>query len=570
MDDRLLLLHLTDLHLGAGELRPEDAKVTIAAAERRRFVDRLGDYVRALPSRPYLVCVTGDITNRGDPSGFHSFLTWIKPLIADGVLPPPHRFLITSGNHDVTRAAPDDHARFQAFYEVARAFPHAFVPGNDPPLGEPAFDKTAAFEGGMTTEERYGAVEVIASKPYFYDRDARLLVFAFNSSLGCGVYPAESTALLGEIDKAIDMAAADSALMRQLHILRERAATDLLIDAGLVGDDQIAYFNRLMRTVRGALGPEWRRITKVALLHHHVNPIWRQQLELKPFESVIDSAQLKQALTEFGFDVVLHGHKHLNGVSLDTTLVPTGTERSHDPIGIVSGGTVCGYPALNDRQTFKVLILDRSTKRESAVVEEYPLRDAADPAQAMRAERRVYRLPLADRIPELHDDKSLKTLLDEMLLDEVVQAVGAASVRIDRGQVKLGGDTDLVAAAARYRFIGLLKTKSQTTFLDVFLATSRLDFRQRTRIHSMLVDVQHYASTRDDTPRVQVVIGSLAGTHFSRERSAGEISASIDELRTVFQPAIMSGRLEIVERGVTQKEVDELDQSIPVASRESY
>ena len=61
MDQSVLgVLHLSDLHLGKGALPAEDAKVTIRSAERRSLIDRLGDYLRALPKRPTVVCVTGD------------------------------------------------------------------------------------------------------------------------------------------------------------------------------------------------------------------------------------------------------------------------------------------------------------------------------------------------------------------------------------------------------------------------------------------------------------------------------------------------------------------------------
>lgn len=569
MDDRVIILHLSDLHLGSGELRAEVAKAKIPDAERRRIVDRLGGYLRALPRRPDIVCVTGDIANRGDASGFSAFLSWVRPLIEDGALPPRERFLVTPGNHDVKRHAVNATDRFAGFGEVAGAFPHAYIPGHDPPTIAMGFESGAGLAGGMKTAEEFGKIKLISSQPFLYDAASRVLVFAFNSSLACGIYSGESEWLLREIDKAREMAAGDSALARQLETLRTRAAEDLLVDAGLVGDEQIAYFEEMMKVIRAHLGSTWDQVAKVAILHHHLNPIWRQQLELKPFESIIDAAQVKQALTEFGFDIVLHGHKHQNGVSLDATVVPTTEGRSPDPISIVSGGTVCGYPALNDHQTFKTLILDRTSRRESAVVEEYPLRDSADPAASMRTERSVYRLPLADRIPELHDDASLKRLVDGLLVDEAIAGEPAPLTRTDGGLTTLKGDSDLVAEHARYRFASMLDAGGRRTFLDVFVATSRLDFRQRARIHWMLVDVKHLAAASLTRPQIWLVIGNLGDTHFSRERIHGEISASIEDLRAAFAPAIQLGLLRIVERRLTQNEMDGLDHSIPATSRKS-
>jgi len=569
VSDRILILHLSDLHIGTGEMKAEDAKLTIRSAERRRLIERLGSYLRALPSAPHFVCVTGDITNRGDSRGLADFLAWARPLMDEGVLPPPNRFLITPGNHDVKRRAADAEERFAAFYDVARAFPHAFIPGHDPRLSTTSFDATATSAGGMQVRERLGSVEVLSSQPFLYDRDARLLLFAFNSSLACGTYSEESAALISCIERALEMADGDSALSRHLETLRDQASEDLLLDAALVGEEQLLYFEQQMTAVRAALGSHWQRVTKIALLHHHVNPVWRQQLELKPFECIIDAAQVKQSLTEFGFDAVLHGHKHQNGVSLDTTVVPTSEGRSSEPIGIVSGGTVCGQPALNDRQTFKVVILEGAGRRESAAVEEYELNDTADPATAMQTERRVYRLPLAEVTPELHDDTSLKTLLDAELLELVLAGLPAPVTRIDGGSTVLDGDTTLVAEKARYRFASMIEVEGQRLFVDIILASSRLDFRQRARIHWMLVDVKQLAAIAP-TPSVLLIIGNLADTHFGRERVPGEIAASIVELKKAFAPALASGLLSISERSVDQELLDRLDSKIPAASRRSH
>jgi 3',5'-cyclic AMP phosphodiesterase CpdA len=567
VDEDIRLLHLTDLHLGKGQERPDDVKSTIPYAERRKIVERLGDYLRALPERPTFVCVTGDVTNRGDPGGFDEFMEWVEPLIVDGVLPKSERFLITPGNHDVQRA--DDMAsRFAAFYGLARAFPHAHIPGHDPePSDNPKFDGTATFAGGVYTRKALGKVEVRRNEPFLFDRDARLLLFAFNSSLACGVYPRESQEMLDEVDKALDLAEDDTALKRQVTKLRERAANDLLVDAGLVGDDQLRYFERVMQKARDALGADWSRITKIALLHHHVNPIWRQQLELKPFESIIDAAQLKQALTAFRFDIVLHGHKHQNGVSLDARVVPTTDGRSPDPVAIVSGGTVCGLPAPDDRRTFKVLRFKRLGTRESASVTEFPLLETADPAEAMRSEGRQYQLPLADRIPELHDDERLKHVIDKKLLEDAIPTNPPPSARTDGGDTSLLGDAELVAQTARYKFASVVHTQTRRLYFDVFLAASRLDFRQRARIYWMLSDVKRSESSDGIKPGVCVVIGNLAATNFSRERTPGEISTSVQVLKDWFAPALDSELLQVIECKLVQGDLDALAQSIPAGLR---
>jgi hypothetical protein len=48
---------------------------------------------------------------------------------------------------------------------------------------------------------------------------------------------------------------------------------------------------------------------RIAVLHHQLLPV-STRVEVKPFESLINLGFVRQALREFGVDVVLHGHKH--------------------------------------------------------------------------------------------------------------------------------------------------------------------------------------------------------------------------------------------------------------------
>jgi hypothetical protein len=330
--------------------------------------------------------------------------------------------------------------------------------------------------------------------------------------------------LLERIEASRTLADGDHSLARGLDGLRKQAEKSLLIDAGLVGEDQITYFEDLMGSLRRDLGEaEWARTTKIALLHHHVNPIWRQQLELKPFESIIDSAQVKQALTEFGFDVVLHGHKHQNGVALDARVLPRASRKSLDPICIVSGGTVCGYPALNDVQTFKMLVLEPGPYRQTAILEEYPLRATNEPKRVMSEERILYQLPLADRIPDLHDDAALKAAIDKLLLDEALAGRTPYESRTDDVEMQWRGDSDLVSEDSRYRFQSIIERQNERVYFEVLIATERLDFRQRARIHWMLVDVERHAATASLKPQVVLAIADMSDTHFCRELRPGEI-----------------------------------------------
>jgi len=145
---------------------------------------------------------------------------------------------------------------------------------------------------------------------------------------------------------------------RRLQEVSNAYLDTLIADAGLIGEEQIQYFIKVMSYFRDVLNTHYDRLTKIAILHHHIGHIWEQDLELKSFEAIVDAAQLKTALIANDFDFVLHGHKHINYVGLDASLIPISENRALNPLCIVSGGTVGGYPRLNDKQTFKLLQLD--------------------------------------------------------------------------------------------------------------------------------------------------------------------------------------------------------------------
>jgi 3',5'-cyclic AMP phosphodiesterase CpdA len=392
------ILHLTDLHLGARQLRAEDNKQHIAQAERRKLVALLGDFILAFDTPPDYVVISGDFTTAGDPEGCVEFINWVRPLIRRGNLPTPDRFLIAPGNHDVTRGAPDSH-RFAPFFPLAMAFPHAWVPGVDPDLDHeaaPVPTEAAPIAGGVRRlDDELGQASLLSSYPYLVDAERKLMLFAFNSAMGCGVYPSESEELLDELSSLRRLATDGTEIAGKIDALLDTARSTLMLDAGLVGDDQLVFFQKVLTRLQRDLGDAFTAFTKIALLHHHVNPLWAQHLELKPYESVIDAAQLKQALTEWGFSLVLHGHKHVNRVTIDGSIVPVESASTYSPLCIVSGGTVCGNPALNDRQTLKLITLTDGPPYQKALIDEVFLASTWDPTKALATQHQVYdiRLP---------------------------------------------------------------------------------------------------------------------------------------------------------------------------------
>ncbi|WP_449394730.1 metallophosphoesterase family protein [Devosia riboflavina] len=279
------ILHLTDIHAGLGELVDEDGKVHVPKAQRLKQLDRLTDYLKSLPKPDYVV-VSGDITIRGDIGGLETFKAWLAAGIQTEILPPAGRILLVPGNHDVTRrrrASDPDANQFRNFWEAfGKAFPHAHIPSHDPkptiPVGS---DLTSGgVVGGIVTVSGLGELTLSSSQPFLLDLDHDVLIYGFNSAHACGV-PLKPDPQISEKLSSLSSIVQDSSSKKTINDVLDSYLDSLVIDAGLITDDQITHFNNLMVHFRNSLGPRYDRLTKIGVLHHHIGHLWGQQLEAK-------------------------------------------------------------------------------------------------------------------------------------------------------------------------------------------------------------------------------------------------------------------------------------------------
>lgn len=563
----LSILHLTDIHAGPGELRDEDLKQRIPGVEREKMLSRLTRYLHALPARPDFVAITGDLTIQGREEGLDIFRTWLQERIKEETLPKYDRFLIVPGNHDVTwkvKEGPGWHKlRYQFFFNrIAKIFPHAYLPDCDPPLNAAKlrFEKGAKLIGGLTTKTVLDEVVVSKSSPFLLDLNKDILMFGFNSTLGCGVYLPASERISTPLKSLLGFYS-EGEVNEKLRAIESNYQDSLLVDAGYIGDEQLNFFSDVMIRLKKELGSKYSRLTKIALLHHHVSHLWQQQLEVKNFEATIDSAQLKQRLVEHEFDLVLHGHKHTNHVAIDGSIIPLDSSMQFSPICISSGGTIGGYPRLQDRQTFKLIKFEQeSGPRNKATIEEIPLLDA-DPAHVLQNEKKVYPIPISSRLPALHDFEVLKTCTDKYLSGISAPELNADGLTILPGEFQIPtANPDIVSGASSYTCYRILESHSEKIFFDIFLATKELGFRQKARIYWLLSDVKKLEQTSDQKCKVVLIVGNLERTHFSESIRIGEIGESIRDLENVFQPARLNGLLEIRTHEFSQDEIERLIQ----------
>lgn len=432
------ILHITDIHAGSGQLVDEDSKQSIPNAERQKLLGRLTDYLRSLTIRPDFVVVSGDISIKGQKDGFKIFREWLLENIKNGILPEATRIIITPGNHDVTRITrveQDDAERFADFWSYfGTTFPHAHIPKLDPNPNHQSFVSSLKIDrsvGGVKTLQKDGKTVLEESLPFLLDRDRSTLIYAFNSSHACGAPMQPDRAKI--VNPLLALLGMDkfASEKNQIERVLEAYYDSLVIDAGMLRNDQLRQFVAYMKILREELGEDFHKLTKVATLHHHIGHLWQQQLELKAFESTIDAAELKQYLVEFGFDFVLHGHKHINHVGIDASILPISNDADFNPLIVISGGTVGGNPRLNDVQSFKILELsDGNLPRRKAVLHEIPLQNTGDPKATIERKSKRFALDLFGRSSHIHNFKEVKSSLDKYTVEKLCPEMrdGAADI----------------------------------------------------------------------------------------------------------------------------------------------
>ncbi|UQA62996.1 metallophosphoesterase family protein [Polyangium aurulentum] len=136
---KLVLLHLTDLHFGAPESaghywNSEATELRLAEHNRRGLLGSLLRDLRKERFEPDLVIVTGDLLDRGSDAGVPLAIAFLRAL-AEGLGLPVTRVVITPGNHDVLRAG-EPEGRY-ALYDAIRSGLYGdarppFPPGTPP------------------------------------------------------------------------------------------------------------------------------------------------------------------------------------------------------------------------------------------------------------------------------------------------------------------------------------------------------------------------------------------------------------------------------------------------------
>jgi 3',5'-cyclic AMP phosphodiesterase CpdA len=313
--DKWTLLHLTDLHLGAKSNQvdhraPKGSGVTV--------FDNFQTWLPYLQKREiHLAAITGDLiegTNEPEDAKrrFGQFSKEVGgPLKA--CVRYPERVHVVPGNHDVRWGHPTwNPAKFTDFKEAVAnlGFRRCAIP-----ITPEKPSKPGDFEGS----------------PCVVDEDRQLLILSINSAIRCGELMEEDRKEKSQapiqLKEAIEWLRSDvnARNQRELDGIRnklfeaETFCTNILEDInkatvedkGQVTQGQIDHLRDCLEKEQEK-GPKerWDGLFKVALLHHHLVSVPSMPRDHRPYERMIDEADVMHTLAAFGFHLVLTGHKH--------------------------------------------------------------------------------------------------------------------------------------------------------------------------------------------------------------------------------------------------------------------
>jgi predicted phosphodiesterase len=206
---------------------------------------------------PNILVISGDLTTKYSPKEYFQAKKFIKE-VQDLFKLKDENVCIVPGNHDVSLP------------KRRKAFDNKDLP---PYFYEEEFRKKMGAR--LIREE--------AGKPYtwgFYP-ELRLIIFGFDSNI-----------LVPEDIKNFTL---DSELFEQCLM------------SGRIGKEQLDLYENFCSTMEEDTD-DFDKITKIAVLHHHVIPIPSE--EIKAFNILTDAGSFLEKLAQTDIDMILHGHEH--------------------------------------------------------------------------------------------------------------------------------------------------------------------------------------------------------------------------------------------------------------------
>ena len=304
------ILHLSDLHFGSNHIFKEDDNETLGNSLGKDLVKKVCINNESL----CLVAVTGDLVNKGECTKYSDVISFLEE-IERKIKCPKEKIFIVPGNHDVNTivkdAKPEEKLKeYSTFYRDFLCLPEYCCVDSSVKVKRLAEEKVIVVELNSCTDLKEREIE------------------GRTTTVG-GV-------IIGEMI---------STLKTELNKLKKKLGND-----------------------------DFNQHIKIALLHHHaiLLPLFLEKS--KDEKSIIDettirSGDLLTILTEYGFHLILHGHKHYPLQYVHDPNSSWCPENVDKPILIVSGGC-CGLDkTLRDddptaRNTYNVIDVERTGDSE--------------------------------------------------------------------------------------------------------------------------------------------------------------------------------------------------------------
>lgn len=324
----LNIIHISDIHFLSKDYSIDEKtrlfKVKESDIRKRLFLEKIASF----PEIINYVIVSGDITTGGRKEGFIEFNKFVSEMQKNKKFPPSNHFVIVPGNHDVGKEN-----RWKDFAEILGG---SFVRPWIEDIDINPHDLIKKFSNFFEIEAKgiFGFIEdeVTLEKVHFpvlLDINNHLLIYAFNSSS-----ISRTSIVLDEKDEEFIKKIKSKTMSKDVRQILNILEKELQIDPARVDPQELFLFDEFMKRIEVKI--DLSTFYKIAVLHHHTTTINCNE-EIKKFDNIVNAGVLKKKLSEKGFQIIMHGHKHNPDIFHDTAI------DNHRKMLVVSGGTVFGY-----------------------------------------------------------------------------------------------------------------------------------------------------------------------------------------------------------------------------------
>lgn len=275
-----LIHHISDVHIGSAHFKSDSKLSFVPSSSRPRNVVLYEKHLENCQESdlPDIVICSGDLTSWASEEEMNAATDFIRNCV--GLLkrkqpewrtkrtkPAPYFFMVP-GNHDLDWTKESYHEKVSRFARMS----------------------DAVYNNGEVLSSHY----LTKGHPVYFDFGEEVNVFIYlldTTSLGGVNDPS-----LNQIWEELKAEHSSSALNKLQHLIRK--------DPGYVSIDDL---DEMMAAMKQSLVPNCR--LKIAVMHH--NPTTVPSDNIEAYDSIINAGPVKSKLSAAGFDLLLHGHRHI-------------------------------------------------------------------------------------------------------------------------------------------------------------------------------------------------------------------------------------------------------------------